>query len=79
MLIVARTMYVLGGLLILASLVAQIYARVWLRPRDEPELDEVYYEFEDEHPGYARYTRWLKTSIATGALGMLLMFAAVAF
>lgn len=78
MLIVARTMYILGGFLILGSLAAHLYARIWLRPRNDSELDEIYYEFEDEDPGYARYSRWLRTTVAAGALGMLLMFVAVA-
>jgi hypothetical protein len=78
MLVVLRTMYILGGFLILGALVAHIYARVKLRPRNESDLDEVYYEFEDQDPEYARYSRWLKATTAMGALGMLLMFAAVA-
>lgn len=78
MLIVLRIMYILGGFLVVGSLVAHIYARLRLRPRDDAELDDVYYEFEDQDPGYARYSRWLKTTIAMAALGMLLMFAAVA-
>ncbi len=71
-------MYMLGGFLIVAALIAHIYVRVRLRPRDDSDLDEVYYEFEDQDPEYARYSHWLKITIAMGALGMLLMFAAVA-
>lgn len=78
MLIVVRTMYILGGFLILGSLAVHIYARIWLRPRDDAELDEIYYEFEDGHPGYAKYSRWLKATVVAGALGLLLMFVAVA-
>jgi hypothetical protein len=78
MLIILRIMYILGGFLVLGALVAHIYARVRLRPRNDSDLDDVYYEFEDEHPGYARYSRWLKATIAMAALGMLLMFGAVA-
>lgn len=70
-------MYVLGGLLFLGSVVAQLCVRVWLRPRD-PDLDEIYHEFEDEHPEYARYCRWLKLTTASATLGLLMTFAAVA-
>jgi hypothetical protein len=77
MLILVRMMYILGGLLFFGSVVAHICVRVWLRPRD-PDLDDVYYEFEDEHPEYARYSRWLRITMATGTLGMLMAFVAVA-
>lgn len=77
MLILVRTMYIVGGLLFFGSVVAHLCVRVWLRPRD-PELDDVYYEFEDEHPEYARYSRWLKLTMGTATLGMLMAFVAVA-
>jgi hypothetical protein len=57
--------------------VAHLCVRLWLRPCDR-DLDDVYHEFEDEHPGYARYTRWLKLTTATATLGMLMTFVAVA-
>lgn len=71
-----RTMYILGGFLFLGSVVAHLCVRLWLRPSNS-ELEEVYHEFEDEHPGYARYTRWLKLTTATATLGMLMTFVAV--
>ncbi len=77
MLVLVRMMYILGGLLFFGSVVAHLCVRVWLRPRD-PDLDDVYYEFEDEHPEYARYSRWLRITMATGTLGMLMAFVAVA-
>ncbi len=75
--ILAHAMYVLGGLLFLGSVVAHLCVRVWLRPRD-PDLDDLYHEFEDEHPEYARYCRWLKLTTASATLGLLMTFAAVA-
>lgn len=77
MLVLTRIMYVLGGLLFLGSVVAHLGVRVWLRPRD-PDLDDVYHEFEDEHPEYARYCRWLKVTMATATLGILMTFVAIA-
>jgi hypothetical protein len=70
--------YVAGGFLFLGSLAAHIYARVRLRPRDDSDLDDYYHEFEDEHPEYARYTKWLRLTMAGAAAGLLLMFVGVA-
>jgi hypothetical protein len=48
-----------------------------LRPTD-PDLDEYYHEFEAEHPQHARYTKWLKITLAGIVISMLLMFATLA-
>jgi hypothetical protein len=72
-------LYVLGGLLFLASLAAQLYVRLRLRPGPDSDLDEYYHEFEDQHPDYARYTRWLRITSGGAALGMLLLFLGFVF
>lgn len=79
MMILARFLYVVGGFLFLGSLAAHVYARVRLRPSDDSDLDDCYYEFEDQHPEYARYDQWLKITMAGAAMGMLLVFLAIAF
>jgi len=73
------TMYIAGGFLFLGSLAAHVYARVRLRPRDDSDLDDYYHEFEDQHPGYARYTKWLRLTLAGAAAGVLLLFLGVVF
>ncbi len=73
--VVLRFLYIAGGVLFLASLAAHVYVRVRLRPSDS-ELDDYYYEFEDQHPEYARYTRWLRITIGGAALGISLLFLA---
>ncbi len=73
------TMYVAGGSLFLGSAIAHVYARVRLRPKDDSDLDDCYHEFEDQHPGYARYTKWLRLTTAGAAAGVLLMFMALVF
>jgi len=78
MLVIARMLYIAGGFLFLGSLAAHVYARIRLRPPDDSDLDDYYYEFEDEHPEYARYTQWLRVTMAGAALGMLLVFVAIA-
>jgi hypothetical protein len=69
-----RLLYVIGGLLFLLSATAHLYARVYLRPRGRSDLDDYYYEFEDQHPAYARYGRWLQVSLGGAACGVLLLF-----
>ncbi len=71
-------LYIAGGFLFLISAAAHIAVRIRLRPRDTSDLDDYYYEFEDRHPQYARYTRWLQITLAGAALGILLLFLGVA-
>ena len=66
--------YILGGLLFLVSAAAHLYVRLRLRPRDDSDLDDYYHEFEDQHPQYARYTRWLQITLGGAVLGILLLF-----
>lgn len=74
---IIRMLYIAGGVLFLTSLAAHLYARVYLRPKGDSDLDDYYYEFEDQHPAYARYTRWLQISLGGAAAGMLLLFLGV--
>jgi hypothetical protein len=76
---IVRLLYVAGGFLFLLSLIAHLYVRVYLRPRGRSDLDDYYYEFEDQHPQYARYTRWLQISLGGAAVGVLLLFLGMTF
>ena len=76
---ILRLLYMAGGSLFLLSLAVHLYVRVYLRPKGKSDLDDCYYEFEDRHPAYARYTRWLQISLGGAAAGLLLLFLAVAF
>ncbi len=67
-------MYMTGGFVFLGSVGLYVYTRVRLHPGDDPELDNVYWEFEEQHLGYARYLKWSRISMAGIALGMLLVF-----
>jgi hypothetical protein len=67
-------LYIAGGLLFLASAAAHLYVRLRLRPRDDSDLDDYYHEFEDQHSGYARYTRWLGITLGGAALGLAMLF-----
>ena len=68
------SLYIAGGFLFLASAAAHLYVRLRLRPREDSDLDDYYHEFEDQHPEYARYTRWLRITLSGAALGLLLLF-----
>jgi hypothetical protein len=72
-----RLLYVSGGLLFLGALTVQVAVRIW-RKHNEPENEEVYWEFEDQDPDYARYTQWLRGSMICGCLGLLFLFLAIA-
>jgi len=74
-----KIIYLTGGLLFLASLAAHMYVRIALRPRDDSDLDDYYYEFEDEHPDYARYDKWLRITMGGATAGVLLFFLALVF
>ena len=71
-------LFLAGGLLFLASVAAHLYVRLRLRPGEDSDLDDYYHEFEDQHPGYARYTKWLQITLGGAALGILLLFLATA-
>lgn len=72
--ILLTMVYLAGGLLFLASMVGHFYVRIRLRPGADSDLDDYYHEFEDQHPEYARYTRWLRITLSGVALGILLLF-----
>jgi len=76
---VIMALYLTGGCLFLVSLVAHVYVRIHLRPGPDSDLEECYYEFEDQHPGYARYTKWLRITTSGAAAGVLLLFLGLVF
>ena len=69
-------LYIIAGGLLILSVTAHIYVRVRLRPRDS-ELDDYYYEFEDQHPEVARYNKWTKITFTGITIAVLLLFLAV--
>jgi hypothetical protein len=73
------TIYIIAGPLFLISFAAHIYVRLRLNPKNDPELDDYYYEFEDQHPKYAKYTKWLKITFTAIVISALLLFIPLAF
>ena len=76
---IIMTLYLIGGFLFLVSLVAHVYVRIRLRPGPDSDLEEYHYEFEDQHPDYARYTKWLRVTTSGAAAGVLLLFLGLVF
>ncbi len=67
---------IIGGSLFLVSIAAYFYVKLRLRPKDE-DLEEIYYEFEDQQPDVIRYEKWIRITFTVATIGILLMFVAV--
>jgi len=70
-------LYIISGPLFLISIAAHFYVRIRLRPKDDSDLDEYYYEFEDQHPAYAKYTKWSRITFSAAVIAALLLFIAM--
>ena len=69
-------LYIIAGPLFLIALSAHIYVKLTLRPKEDSDLDDYYYEFEDQHPGLAKYTKWSNITFTTATVAALLLFLA---
>lgn len=69
-------LYIIAGPLFLISLVGYIIVKLCLRPKDNSDLDDYYYEFEDQQPGFAKYTKWSKITFTAAVIAALLLFLA---
>ncbi|MHC4364062.1 MAG: hypothetical protein ACYSTJ_01180 [Planctomycetota bacterium] len=69
-------LYLIAGPLFLISLIAFIFVKLRLRPTD-PDLDDYYHEFEEQHPEYARYLKWSKITFSAVIISMLLLLIAL--
>jgi hypothetical protein len=75
---ISAILMLIAGPVFLASIIGRLWVWVYLRPKDDSDLDDYYHEFEDQHPGYARYTKWSKITYIAGIISALLLFLAVA-
>lgn len=71
-------LYIIACPLFLISIAAHVYVRIRLRPKEDSDFDDYYYEFEDQHPAYARYIKWSKITFTAACLAILLLFLAIA-
>ena len=69
----------IGSLLFFISIIAHIYVKIKLRPKQDSDFDDIYWEFENTHPGFARYSKLCRITFAGMVLGTLLLFLALVF
>jgi hypothetical protein len=69
----------IGSLLFIVSVAAHIYVKLKLRPPKESDFDDIYWEFEDSHPGFAMYNRASQVTFAAAVIGALLLFLSLVF
>jgi hypothetical protein len=67
---------IVGGPLFLVSVAAHFYVKLRLRPKDE-DLEDIYYEFEDQQPDVVRYEKWSQVTFTAAVIGILLLFIAI--
>ncbi|MFA5293493.1 MAG: hypothetical protein WC496_10720 [Phycisphaerae bacterium] len=70
---------VFGSLFLIVSVIAHLYVKLKLRPKDDSDFDDIYWEFQDTHPGFARYNRLSQITFAGIVIGTLLLFLAMVF
>jgi hypothetical protein len=67
----------LGGCLFLVSGAGFLFVKIALRPKDNSDLDDYHFEFENQYPQLARYERWTRITFIGVVVGMLLLFMAL--
>ena len=67
-----------GGTLFFISVAGHLFVRIKLRPRPD-ELEEYYYEFEQQLPAMRQYEFWHRITLACAVASMLLLFLALVF
>jgi hypothetical protein len=72
-------LYILGGPLFLISLGGYLYVKLRLRPKEDSDLDDYYYEFEDQYPAFAKYIKWSRITFTGAVIAALLLFLALVF
>ena len=69
-------LYIIAGPLFLISIAGYFIVRFRLRPKEDSDLDDYYWEFENQHPGLAKYTKWSKITFTAAVIAALLLFLA---
>jgi hypothetical protein len=69
-------LFIIASPLFLISIAAHFYVKIRLRPKEGSDLEDYYYEFEDQHPAYANYIKWSRITFIGAVAGALLLFIA---
>ena len=75
----ATMVYLIAAPVFLASIAAHIYVKIRLKPGQDSDFDDYYHEFEDQHAGFARYTKWCRVTFTAAVISALLLFVAAVF
>jgi len=70
--------YIIAGPLFLISLFSHLYVKIRLRPKSDSDFDDYYHELEEQHPAFARYTKWSRITFISAVIAALLLFVATA-
>ena len=68
---------IIAGPLFLLSIAAHFYEKIRLTPKEDSDLDDYYYEFEEQHPGYSKYQKWSRITFTGIVVSVLLLFIAM--
>lgn len=67
---------IIAGSLFFVSFAAHIYIKLKMRP-DHDELEQYYYEFEDQNPQLQKYNKLTRITYIAIVVSMLLLFLAI--
>ena len=70
-------LYLIAGPVFLLSIIAHIYVKIKLRPRDDSDFDDLYHEFEDQHPDLIRYEKWSQITFVAAVASALVLFLSI--
>lgn len=70
---------IVAGPLFMISMAGYIYVRLKLKPEYDEQLDDYYYEFEEQCEPLAVYNKWSGITLTGAVIGALLLFAAAYF
>lgn len=71
--------YMITAPLFIISIIAHIYVKLRLRPKEDSDFDDYYHEFEDQHPDLAKYTKWSQITFTAAVISALVLFLALVF
>lgn len=69
-------LFIIGGLILILSAISYAIIRIYLKPKFDDELDDYYFELEEQHPDYAGYLKWSRIAFGGITVAVLLIFLA---
>jgi len=74
MITLRQIIFIIAAVLFIISMFAYLYIRN--RMKKKVDLDQIYYEFEEELPSVKKYDKWLTITFASACISALLLFLA---